>query len=438
MDMIIILLLIIIACLVIFILFKLRGISTENMNNNLLLPIQQIQSDLGKFEGTMNARIDSSSQAINTTLNSAIQQMTQSLTTSITSIREETREKMDSRLLQFQTEQQSNIDKLREGMQKELASGRKELSDTLNIVSASLQERFEKLQVSNEVKLNEIRQNVEQKLSENIEKNISVFQDMTQRLGDLKATNERIVEISKDINQLSDILQSPKLRGGIGEFQLENMLRQIIPTEHFQSQVKVGEGLADAVIFLREGKLCIDSKFPLENFRRLIEPNITEDERKKFTRDFASDVKKHADNIASKYILPKETLDFAFMFIPAENVYYEILLNPELHQYSLSRKVVPVSPNTLYAYLQAIAIGFRGMKIEQESKLIEQILLGLKKNFDKFKDHFRLIGTHIDRAKSQFVSADTDIQRFDTTISSLKMGELASELPPADEEDEDK
>ena len=322
---------------------------------------------------------------------------------------------------------------LTQNMSENLASSRKELSDSLSLLSVSLQDRVERLQTSNEARLEDIRKNVETKLVENMDRNVSVVKEMTERLTDLRATAQRIVEISQDINQLSSILQSPKLRGNIGEFELENMLKQILPVDHFQMQAQLGEVRVDAAVYLKEGILCIDSKFPLENFRRMNEPNLREEEKKKYSRDFAQDVRKHVDSIAAKYIIPDTTLDFAFMFIPAESVYYEILLNQELHRYALDRKVIPVSPNSLYAFLQTIAIGLRGMKIEQEARRIEQILLSLKKDFDNFRDHFRLIGTHLDRAKAQFMGADTDMQRLDNRLSSLSLRGTTPDVLPTEE-----
>jgi len=326
---------------------------------------------------------------------------------------------------------------LTQNVSDNLASSRRELSESLSLLSVSLQDRVERLQSSNEARLEDIRKNVETKLVENMDRNVSVVKEMTEQLTNLRGTAQRIVEISQDINQLSTILQSPKLRGNIGEFQLENMLKQILPLEHFQMQAQVGEGRVDAAIYLKEGILCLDSKFPLENFRRMNEPNLREEEKRKYSRDFAQDVRKHVDSIAAKYIVPDTTLDFAFMFIPAESVYYEVLLNTELHEYALQKKVIPVSPNSLYAFLQTVAIGLRGMKIEQEARRIEQLLLSLKKDFDTFKDHFRLIGRHLDNAKSQFTTADADVQRLDNRLSSLSLqGKGAEALPEEDKNSE--
>lgn len=278
-----------------------------------------------------------------------------------------------------------------------------------------------------------IQLSVEQRLGNNLAEHNALFRDMAQKLGDLRATNERIVAISQDINQLSRILESPKPRGHFGEFELERMLSNVIPQAFYRLQSPVGEGLADAVILLEGGWLCIDSKFPLDNFRRLAQPDCGPEERQQWRKLFLGDVRRHITDIAQKYILPPMTLDFAIMFIPAETVHYEILLSDEILEFARAKGVVPVSPNTLYAYLQAISIGFRGLKIAQETRRIEQLLLGLKKNFDEFKEHFRLIGRHLDRARGQFIQAENDVSRFDHAIGGIRFGGINDQLPPAED-----
>jgi DNA recombination protein RmuC len=257
---------------------------------------------------------------------------------------------------------------------------------------------------------------------------------MAEKLGELRMTNERIVAISEDINQLSRILESPKLRGNVGEFELERMLSNVLPQGLFRMQASVGEGLVDALILLEGGWLCIDSKFPLDNFRRLAQPDCPQEERPYWRKLFLGDVRRHVGDISHKYIVPPATLDFALMFIPAENVYYELLLSDEVLEFARGKRVIPVSPNTLYAYLQAISVGFRGMKIAQETRRIEQLLLGLKRNFDEFKEHFRLIGRHLDRARGQYIQAETDVSRFDHTIGGIQFGRLNEPLPSTEDE----
>jgi DNA recombination protein RmuC len=246
---------------------------------------------------------------------------------------------------------------------------------------------------------------------------------VTQTLGDLKATNTRILEQSRSLDEFHRMLQSPKLRGDFSEFTLEQMLRDLLPSEHYECQAAIGNGRVDALIRTPYGALCIDCKFPLDNFRRAL------DEREPTARDaamkqFYSDVKARMKEIADRYVLPPQTLDVAFMFVPAENVYYEVIGRPELLTYGRQFHIVPVSPNTMYAYLQAIAVGFRGLKIQDEAKRVQEILAQLATRFDKFQDHFNMVGKHLDNAKGQFERAMRDVERFDATLQGMKIGRL--------------
>jgi len=274
------------------------------------------------------------------------------------------------------------------------------------------------------VELGELRAEVERKLAQGVDRNFDAFKGVTDRLGELKVTNERILEFSRDLDRLSSILESPKLRGNLGEFALESMLRQVIPAGHFTLQAQIGSERVDAVIQLAEGKLCIDSKFPLESLRRAMAEDATDDDRKKARRQFRADVKRHIEDIRRKYIAPPATLDFAFMYVPAETVYSEIVQDGELHSMALSARVIPVSPNTFYALLQALSIGFRCMKIAEEGRRMEEMLLSLKRHFDEFKGHFRLVGTHLERARGQYVSSEVDMARFDAALGSLRLGQV--------------
>jgi DNA recombination protein RmuC len=373
--------------------------------------VQMLSEGLLNLQRTLDARIDHSAQALNTSLVTGLTQLTTQLVSRVDHARLDSRVDMEERLQAVHRELQQQFETLRANLQDSLSESRREL---VGMVTA-------------------LQQGVEQRLGDNLTRHSTLFRDMAEKLGELRVTNERIVAISQDINQLSRILESPKLRGNIGEFELERMLSNVLPQALYRMQAQVGEALADAVIVLEGGWLCIDSKFPLDHFRRMVQPDAEPEARQQWRRLFLSDVRRHVTDIAHKYILPPSTLDFALMFIPAENVYYEVLLSDEVLEFSRAKRVVPVSPNTLYAYLQAISIGFRGLKIAQETRRIEQLLLGLKKNFDEFKEHFRLIGRHLDRARGQFVQAESEVSRFDHTIGGIQFGTLHEEVPLLEE-----
>src|SRR5262245_26972110 len=214
---------------------------------------------------------------------------------------------------------------------------------------------------------------------------------VTQTLGDLKATNSRILEQSRSLDEFQRMLQSPKLRGDFGEFTLEQMLRDLLPSEQYECQAPIGSGRVDALVRTPYGALCIDCKFPLDNFRRALQ-ETEPPARDAAMKQFYSDVKARIKEIADRYVLPPQTLDVAFMFVPAENVYYEVIGRPELLVFGREHHVVPVSPNTIYAYIQALAVGFRGMKIQEEARRVQEILAQLSTRFDKFQDHFNMVG----------------------------------------------
>ena len=185
----------------------------------------------------------------------------------------------------------------------------------------------------------------------------------------------------------------------------------------------------DAVIRLGSSLVPVDSKFPLENFKRIIDTTVDGDQARA-KRQFAADVRKHIDAIATKYILPDEgTYDFALMYIPAENAYYEIIIKDDsteeksLSHYAMSKRVVPVSPNCFYAYLQAIVLGLKGMTIEQRAKEIIECLSRLQGDFTRFRDEFGLLGKHLGHAQSSYQNAEKRVEQFGQKLVSAYAGE---------------
>jgi len=253
-------------------------------------------------------------------------------------------------------------------------------------------------------------------------------QEVQSRLAQLDEANKRILEVGRSIASLQEILRAPKIRGGLGEFLLGDLLAQIMPAEYFtlQHSFKSGERV-DAVIRLSQGLVPVDAKFPLENFQKGL---LAEDDgaKKSFLKLFAADVKKHVEAIASKYILPHEgTCDFALMYIPAENVYYEAFIKDEalgegksLREYAFVKHVVPVSPNSFYAYLHTILLGLRGMKVEESARQILRDLGGLRGQLDKFQEEFRKLGKHLEQSKGSYDSSQRQIEKFSDKLASVE------------------
>jgi DNA recombination protein RmuC len=313
---------------------------------------------------------------------------------------------------------QQQIEGLRDQFGRTLDANTQNLNQQLAQVVATLNQRLHENV--------ELMQQTQRTLGERLDNTAQVVGAVQRSLGSLEEANRKIYEIGKDIASLQQILQAPKLRGGLGELLLEDLLGQILPADHFLVQYSFRNGQkVDAVIKLGSGLVPVDAKFPLENFRRLLDAR-TDDDRSRVRRTFVSDVKRHIDAVATKYIVPDEgTFDFALMYIPAENVYYEMVVKDDLTgdadiaEYALTRKVIPVSPGCFYAYLQAIVLGLRGLRIEERSNAILQQLSRLRNDFDRFRDDFRLLGKHVSNAVASFTGAERRLERLETTFTSV-------------------
>ncbi|MGD0036548.1 MAG: DNA recombination protein RmuC [Bacteroidota bacterium] len=244
-----------------------------------------------------------------------------------------------------------------------------------------------------------------------------VIQDVQNKLGELGQATQEIKELGQSVSKLEEMLKAPKLRGGLGELLLEDLLKQVLPANAYDIQYTFRNGqTVDAIINTAGGKVPVDSKFPLENFRKMLDAK-TEQEKKTAARLFKSDVKKHIDAISEKYILPDEgTFDFALMYIPAENIYYETIIKEEsyaeedgLYAYATKRRVVPVSPNSFYAHLRVIALGLKGLQIERSAKEIFQNLAMLDTELRKFNDVFETLGAQLNNAKNNYDKADKQL-----------------------------
>jgi len=236
-------------------------------------------------------------------------------------------------------------------------------------------------------------------------------------------------QMSQTAETLQNILGGAKTRGSLGEVTLERLLEDCLPKNRFARQHRFSSGeIADAVIFLRDKLLSIDSKFPLDAYRRIAE------EGEEARRAFATAVKNHADAISKKYVLPEEaTLPVALMFVPSESVYYELLMTTDakstpLDEYCRSKNVVAVSPNTLYANLQVILMGLQGMQIEENAKNLRANLAGLQSQLRKFVDPFEKLGTHLKNAAQSYAEADKRFEKAETSVEAMLAGDSVPQI----------
>lgn len=239
---------------------------------------------------------------------------------------------------------------------------------------------------------------------ERLDKSQDVIREVQKQLGGIQ-------EFGNDMKDLSNILKSPKLRGGLGEQFLYEILENFLPKELFKTQYKFKDGnICDAAIFTDKGIIPIDSKFPMENFKAM----VTEDSQVKrdlYKKEFIKDVKKRIDEISSKYILPEEgTTEQAIMYIPSENVYYELIVNtPQIEEYSKEKNIILTSPNTLAYFLKVIIVAYQQHELQKHAGKILKALAGIKVEANKFNEDLSVLERHItnsyksvDNVKSKF------------------------------------
>jgi DNA recombination protein RmuC len=255
-------------------------------------------------------------------------------------------------------------------------------------------------------------------VNKNLQFQVQTLERLNAQLGQLQGTSQRMIEIGSDIKNLQQILASPKLRGNLGEWSLENILSALLPVDSFTLQYPFRDGKkVDALVKMPKYSVPIDAKFPLSNFEKFQQAQ-SDTEKQKLRKEFLKDVQKHIDKIAESYIKPDEgTLDFAIMYIPAENIYYEAMVKTaedtiSIQDYAMERKVFPVSPNLLYVYLMTIVMGLHGMQIEKQAAEIRQNLKTLNNSFGDFITLWDTLGGHLRNAHSKHDEGQKKLDKF--------------------------
>jgi len=240
-------------------------------------------------------------------------------------------------------------------------------------------------------------------------------------IGQVQKNIGEMSEIGRGMKDIQEFLRSPKLRGNIGEQVLKELLAQMLPKNSFFLQHTFKSGAkVDAAIKTSAGIIPVDSKFPMENCRRLMGAK-NESEKKEAEKEFVKDVKKHIDDIANKYILTEEgTIDYALMYLPSETVYYEVVNNIELFDYGGKKRVLPVSPTTFYAYLRAILMSFEGQKIEQRAQYILAAIKAIQKDYLKVEENLSVLGKHVQNAYNQMSNVNTGFTQLGQKINTTQ------------------
>ena len=292
--------------------------------------------------------------------------------------------------------------------------------------------------------IGQIAQAVDSKLSESnknaqeqFKHSSDIIRNVTEKLTRLDETNKQVVGFADQLKSLQDILKNPKQRGILGEYYLETVLKNVLPPGSFQMQYSFSNGeIVDAVVFVDKRIIPIDSKFSLENYNRMLQTNDSV-EKKRLETAFVNDLKSRIDE-TSKYVRPEEkTMDFAFMFIPSEAVYYDLLINKvgvisedtnNLIYYAGKKKVVVVSPTSFLAYLQTVLQGLRNQKISEQAQTIIKEVERLGKHLFAYSEHMKRLGQHLDTTVSSYNKAGKELEKIDKDVVKLTAGESKIEI----------
>jgi len=353
--------------------------------------------------------------------------------------------KVNTRLDEFsrqagaQMEQgESRIQKLEDifrGLEKELRNDvetvRVKVDESLEKNSRQLGERVKELIDTNEKRLGEISGKVEERLDKGFEKTSKVFEDVLKRLVEIDKAQEKIAELSGNVVSLQEVLSDKRSRGAFGEVQLNALISNIMPENSFSLQHTFENGVrADCVLFLPEptGTLCIDSKFPLESYQRMVDFELGDADRKAAEQQFRQDIKKHIKDISSKYIIPGQTSDGAVMFIPAEAIFAEIHGHyPELVEEAQRARVWLASPTTMMAVLTTSRAVLKDAATRKQVHIIQEHLVALSKDFDRFQQRMDKLATHIGQANKDVGDVQVSAKKITSRFTKIEKVELEDE-----------
>lgn len=343
--------------------------------------------------------------------NSSLQEMFQKLLSQQRQEQQEQRERFDSHQI-------NTLKIIQETLNTQMQDVRSQITTALSQQTSQMGERLDKLTGETQLRLKEIGSQVDEKLSEGFKKTNETFISVVQRLAMIDQAQKKITELSTHVVSLQEVLADKKSRGTFGEVQLNALIRNAIPEQHCAFQYELSNKTrVDCMLFLPEptGNMAIDAKFPLENFQRYRSGDCTPAEKQQAMTQFRQDIRKHLKDISSKYIIPGETSDGAILFIPAEAIFAEIHAHfPELVAESHRLRVWMVSPSTIMALLTTVRAVLKDAATQKQVHIIQEHLVALSKDFDRFQDRMDKLTRHINQAQQDA----EDVQKSSRKISS--------------------
>ncbi len=386
----------------------------------LVLRINALRREQSGLPALLTQDMEAHHRAVLTDLHTGLSQQSDRMQTQLSALQvaqterlAETRETVTGQFGQFQTVM----------LEKLIEQGRAEQSlmqDTLKGMTTQFSERVQQLSQTVDGRLNEISGKVAERLDEGFKKTNETFTSVMTRLAVIDEAQKKIESLATNVVSLQEILGDKRSRGAFGEVQLEALVRNSLPPDAYAFQHTLKSGArVDCVLILPEptGSVCVDSKFPLENYRRMFDDSLQQAERDAARRQFKADVKKHVDDIAAKYIVSGETSDGAVMFLPAEAVFAEIhAYHPDLVEHAQKKRVWLTSPTTLMAVLNTARAVIRDSETRRMAHVIKDELSKLAKDFSRFDERMKKLATHIEQANKDVsevrISSDKINRRF--------------------------
>lgn len=349
---------------------------------------------------------------------------------SITRLLLEQQQAQHQERIAFDEHQLKNLKLIIESLQNGMTEIRTQILAILQNNTEDLGKRVDKLTLETNNQLKEISSQVDKRLTEGFEKTTATFADVVKRLALIDEAQKKITELSTNVISLKEILSDKRSRGAFGEVQLEALIRNVMPVEHFALQHTLSNGRrVDCILFLPEptGNVVIDAKFPLESYQRFTNFNASQEERISAEQQFRLDIKKHIQDIAEKYIIPQETSEGALMFIPAEAIFAEIHAHyPELVELSHRSKVWMVSPTTMMAILTTARAVLKDEATRKQIHIIQEHLTALGKDFERFQERMDNLAKHINQAHSDIEDVHRSSRKITSRFTQIEKVEVTS------------
>jgi DNA recombination protein RmuC len=368
-------------------------------------------------------------------LNASSQEAVDRLKASVAQELLATREAMQ----RLQLEQSNNLSQTRETVLEKLHTTLAEqgksqqslINDTMLKATTTLTQSIESLSKVVDSRLEEIGGKVSERLEEGFKKTNETFVSVMQRLATIDEAQKKIDGLSTNMVSLQELLGDKKSRGAFGEVQLEGLIRNVLPEQSFKMQYQFDDGTrVDCALFLPEptGTVAVDSKFPLENYHRMFDKNLSDAEQAIATKQFKADVKRHVDDIANKYIIPNVTSDGAVMFIPAEAVFAEIhAYHRDVVDYAMNKRVWVVSPTTLMAVLNTARAVLKDVEMRKQVHIIKDELGKLSKDFSRFDTRMKKLADNIRQAHENAQDVHISSQKISRRFSQIERVELSNQ-----------